>query len=101
MARIIAASIDLTKIEKGRIIDGQKGKYYNITITVNDQPNNYGQDVAIQTQVSKEEREAGTKGAYIGNGKTVWTDSPKQQEPKAEPAPSKSLSEELGGDLPF
>jgi len=36
MASIIATSIDLTKIPKDKIIDGKKGKYLPITITLND-----------------------------------------------------------------
>ena len=37
MASIIATSIDLTKIPKDKIIEGKKGKYLPITITVNDE----------------------------------------------------------------
>ena len=36
MAGIIKTSINLTKIPKDKIIDGAKGKYLPITITVND-----------------------------------------------------------------
>ena len=36
MAGIIKASINLAKIPKDKIIDGAKGKYLPITITVND-----------------------------------------------------------------
>ena len=38
MASIIATSIDLTKIPKDKIIDGKKGKYLPITITLNNEP---------------------------------------------------------------
>ena len=37
MASIIATSIDLTKIPKDKIINGKKGKYIPITITLNDE----------------------------------------------------------------
>jgi hypothetical protein len=37
MAGIIKTSINLAKIPKDKIIDGAKGKYLPITITVNDE----------------------------------------------------------------
>ena len=37
MASIIKASINLTNVPKDRIIIGKKGKYLPITITVNDE----------------------------------------------------------------
>ena len=42
MASIIATSIDLTKIPKDKIINGKKGKYIPITITLNDELDNFG-----------------------------------------------------------
>ena len=38
MAGIIKASINLNAIDKSKIIEGKKGKYLPITITVNDEP---------------------------------------------------------------
>lgn len=74
MSKIIAASIDLAKLDKTRIVEGKNGaKYYNITIMCNDTKDQYGNDVAIQTGLTKEERAAGTKATYVGNGKTVFT----------------------------
>lgn len=73
MGRIIQASIDLSRIDKKRIVEGKKGqKFYPIQISINDQPNEYGQDVAISDQQTKEEREAKVKRNYLGNGKTIW-----------------------------
>lgn len=77
MARIINANIDLSKIDKSKIKDGKNvAKYYDISITVNDTPNQYGQDVSITQSQTKEEREAKEKKVYIGNGKTVWKNEP-------------------------
>ena len=42
MASIIKTSIDLTKIQKDKIIDGKKGKYLPITITLNDELDQFG-----------------------------------------------------------
>ena len=62
MGAIISASIDLAKIDKSKIVAGKNGaKYYNILISVNDEKNQYGQDVSISENQSKEEREGGKK----------------------------------------
>jgi hypothetical protein len=59
MSKIIAASIDLTKLDKSRIKPGKNGaEYYDISIILNDQPNQYGQDTSITTGQTKEERAA-------------------------------------------
>ena len=71
--RIIGASIDLSKIDKSKIIDGKNGaKYYNFTILVNDEPNQFGKDVALTQEQTKEQRANKDKKEYIGSGKTVW-----------------------------
>ena len=73
MAQIINASIDLSKIDKSKIVEGKNGaKYYNFSITVNDEKDQYGNDVKLTAQQSKEEREAKATKVYIGNGKTTW-----------------------------
>ena len=73
MASIIATSIDLTKIPKDKIIDGKKGKYLPITITLNDEVDQFGNNGPVVVQQSKEEREAKTEKVYLGNVKVVWT----------------------------
>jgi hypothetical protein len=73
MAQIINASIDLSKIDKTKIVEGKNGaKYYNFSITVNDEKDQFGNDVKLTAQQSKEEREVKTPKVYIGNGKTSW-----------------------------
>ena len=42
MAGIIKTSINLNAIDKSKIIEGKKGKYLPITITVNDEPDQFG-----------------------------------------------------------
>ena len=37
MATILNTSINLSKVPKGEIIDGKKGKYLPVTITINDE----------------------------------------------------------------
>lgn len=71
--QLIGASIDLSKVDKSKIIEGKNGaKYYNFTVIVNDEPNQYGKDVAITQEQTKEQREAKEPRVFIGNGKTFW-----------------------------
>ena len=58
MASIIATSIDLTKIPKDKIINGKKGKYIPITITLNDELDQFGNQGPVVVQQSKDERDA-------------------------------------------
>ena len=73
MASIIATSIDLTKIPKDKIYEGKKGKYLPITITVNDEVDQFGNQGPVVVSQSKEERDAKTEKVYLGNVKVVWT----------------------------
>lgn len=70
MASIINHYIDLTKVDKSRLRDG---KILQIT-TVVDDTTKYGNNVGTYETMSKEEKDAGKKRNYVGNGKVVWTD---------------------------
>jgi hypothetical protein len=101
MATIISASIDLTKIDKSRIVPGKNGaQYYNIQINVNDEADQYGNNAFVVTNQTKEERDAKAQKTYLGNGKTVWSSST----PAAAPAPVSpkvSVPVIASDDLPF
>jgi hypothetical protein len=71
MSTLISGSIDLTKIDKEKLVNG---KYLNIQISINDNSDQYGNNVGITIGQTKEEREAKAKKTYIGNAKVVWTD---------------------------
>ena len=73
MASIIKTSIDLTKIPKDKIIDGKKGKYLPVTITLNDEVDQFGNQGPIIVSQTKEERDAKDKKTYLGNVQVVWT----------------------------
>ena len=73
MASIIATSIDLTKIPKDKIYEGKKGKYLPITVTINDEVDQFGNQGPVVVSQSKEERDAKTEKVYLGNVKVVWT----------------------------
>lgn len=72
MSKLISASIDLSKIDKTRIKEKDGHKYYDITISLNDEKDKYGNDVAITEGQTKEERLAKSRKVYLGNGKVVW-----------------------------
>ena len=69
MATIINASIDVTKIDRTKLI---KDKYLNLSIIVDDKNDKFGNNVSITLSQSKEERDAKAPKTYMGNGKVVW-----------------------------
>jgi len=101
MASIIKCSINLTNIDKSKVIDGKKGKYLPITITLNDEPDQFGNQGPVVVAQTKEEREAKVAKTYLGNVQVVWTNgdnvaaAPRQDQPQAAPAAQPA------DDLPF
>ena len=83
MSQILAASIDLTKIDKSRIVQGKNGaQYYNITIIVNDTKDQYGNDISVQQGQTKDERAAKASKVFIGNGKIIYDSGSKASTPQ-------------------
>ena len=74
MASIIKTSINLNAIPKDRIFVGKKGKYLPITITLNNEPDQFGNQGPVVVEQTKEERDAKAAKTYLGNVKIVWTD---------------------------
>ena len=84
---------------------GEKG--VEITISTNDDSNEYGNNISAYVSQSKEQREAKAKKYFVGNGKVFWTDGSvvlgKKKEvvdATIEPQSPESLLEE-DDDLPF
>ena len=73
MASIIKTSINLNEIPKDKIINGKKGKYLPISITINDEPDQFGNQGPVIVEQTKEERDAKAAKSYLGNVKVVWT----------------------------
>ena len=87
MKRTIALKIDVTKIAKDRLYKGTKGTYLDAVLHFNDVQDQYGNNGMIVQSVSKEERQSGTRGAILGNGKQLWVESGQPDKyPNAEPA---------------
>lgn len=96
MSALINFSLDLSKLPKDKIIDGKKGKYINLTASVNDD-SRFGNNVSVFVGQSKEERENKTAKTYVANGQVVWTDgnivvAEKEQE---------AVTADSSDDLPF
>lgn len=65
--------IDVTKIDKSRIYEGQKGKYLTLTAFIDTtEPDEYGNHGPISQATSKEERAGGLKLPILGNVKVFF-----------------------------
>lgn len=64
MSKLYTGSIDVTKIDKEKLYKGEKGTYLNLTIWINDQPDNYGNTMSIQQTTPKD-----MPKNYLGNAK--------------------------------
>ena len=99
MSSLINVSLNLQNLPKEKFVEGKKGVYYNFTLSVNDETNQYGQNVAVFDSQTKEEREAKKDKVYIGNGKVVWTDGNCVVAPSDKP--QKEAVAATTDDLPF
>ena len=102
MASIIKTSINLNAIPKDKIFVGKKGKYLPITITINDELDQFGNQGPVVVEQTKEEREAKAEKTYLGNVKVGWTNGSNvdvaPRDNQSAPAPAPAAAEE---DLPF
>ena len=98
MSALINLSLRVDKLPKEKFVQGKDGAvYYNFTIGVNDDSNQYGQNVSATDSQTKEEREAKKPKSYLGNGNVVWTDGNiKVADKKVE-----ATAKEVESDLPF
>ena len=79
---MLKIQIDVTKIDKARLFIGKKGTYLNCIMI--DTPESEYNDFVIIQEVSKEEREAGTRGEILGNGKMLVKKEQSESEPEEE-----------------
>ena len=92
--KIINVSINVDKIDKGMLIDGKKGRYLPLTITLYDEKDKYGNDVSVCLAQTEDERKAKKDRLFFGNGRLVFSSSGSEQAPET--------PEPIGDDdLPF
>ena len=94
----VSASIDVSKIDKEKLVKGKKGTYLNITAFVDtENKDQYDNNGMVTQSTTQEEREAGTCGVILGNTKVFY-----QGESKQGSSPKQANSfEELKDDIPF
>lgn len=97
MAAIVTVNVDLTKIPSEKIYEGKKGKYAELTVVINDETSEYGNNVSVSMNQTKEERDNKDPKTYVGNGRVVWNDGKINNATKEENV-SNSTEE---ADLPF
>lgn len=85
------------------VAKGEKG--VSLTVSINDETNEYGQNVTSFVSQTKEQREAKKKPYYTGNGKVFWLKGNVETAKKKEDVPqtqSTSVSaQKAADDLPF
>jgi len=105
MASIIKCSINLDKIDKSKIIVGEKGKYLPVTIHLNDEASQFGNQGYIIIEQSTEERKSKVDRIYLGYIKVAWTNgenvgvAPKDGQQQSTPELKDATVED--DDLPF
>jgi hypothetical protein len=100
MSKLLTGSIDLSKIDKTKIVTTDKNgnpfengaKYLNVVVWINDEADQYGNNASIQISQSKEERDAGAKAIYIGNLKEPQSRNNEQ---------TSARTASVADDLPF
>lgn len=100
MSKLINLSINVSKIDKSRLIKGAKGTYLNLTVAVNDEKDQYDNDVSAWEGQTKEERDAKTNRNFLGNGRVVWSDNGNQQRPSQQQQHGGGYNQQ-GGDPAF
>ena len=90
MASIIKTSINLNDIPKDKIYVGKKGKYLPITITLNDEVDQFGNQGPVVVEQTKEERDAKVAKTYL-------VEPAPRDNQQAAPAPAQVED----NDLPF
>jgi hypothetical protein len=75
-------------------LEKKNEKGVELTVSVNDEPNKYEQNVSAWVSQTKEQREQGKPRYYVGNGKTFWSSNGKPAAPAVE-------AKVVNDDLPF
>ena len=104
MATIASISIDLSKLDKSKIVNGKNGqKYYNLNIGINDNSDNYGNNIQVTEPQSQEQRAAKEPKTFYGNGKVFLTDGKIEIAKKNEIVHATIINSNVAdnNDLPF
>jgi hypothetical protein len=102
MSALLNLSLRVDKLPREKFVMGKDGAVYlNFTVAINDEANQFGQNVSAYDSQTKEERDAKKVKNYLGNGSVVWTDG-NIKAVKKEGQPAKEQASSLVDDsLPF
>lgn len=102
MSALLNVSLRVDKLPREKFVMGKEGAvYFNFTVAVNDEANQFGQNVSAYDSQTKEERDAKKAKAYLGNGNVVWTDGNiKAVKKEGQPA-TQQASSLVDDSLPF
>ena len=102
MAQLIRLKIDVKKLDKTAFFHSDKGPVYaDLTFWLEDDDDQYGQCGKITQDLGKARRDAGEKGAIVGNGRFAQQRPTHQNgaPPPSQTATADALDED--DDLPF
>ena len=101
MSALLNVSLRVDKLPREKFVMGKDGAvYFNFTVAINDEANQFGQNVSAYDSQTKEEREAKKAKNYLANGSVVWTDG-KITAVKKEGQPAVKEAVEVDDLLPF
>ena len=102
MSAILNLNLRVDKLPKEKFVKGKDGAvYFNLTVSINDDTNQFLQNVTITDSQTQEEREAKKAKLYLGNGNVVWTDGKIVAVKRDTQEMAKQTSKEESADLPF
>ena len=92
----LSVKIDVSKIDKDRLFEGEKGTYMDLSTFIDtDEKDQYGNNGFISQATSKEEREQGVKTPILGNVRVFYTGE-SESKPQGKPVYDGSTE-----DIPF
>lgn len=101
MAALIESYMKLETLETiVSVLKAKNEKGVKMTIALNNEQDTYGNNCSMWVSQSKEDREAGKKKFYTGNGKVLWTDGQITKSEKDQPKPT-SKKIDTFDDTPF
>lgn len=84
---ILRLKINLSKLDKTAFFEGKTGKMCDLTVFVNDEPDQYGNDASVKQDLGKDRR---SESQYVGNGK--WAGERPNLGGKQQAAPARRQS---------
>ena len=83
------------------VLTKKQEKGIELTISVNDEFNQFNQNVSAFVSQTKEQREQNKPKYYVGNGRTFWSTNNDHPKPEAKSEAQAVKAEVVEDDLPF